>query len=340
MAAPTRLRLAHVIFLLSGGCGLGYQMVWTRWFGLGLGQEMPALLAVVAAFFGGCALGAGAMDGVIRRSRQPVHWYAGLEVLLGLWAFASVHLIPAAYEFALEGMGLDSSRWRQAAIAFGVPFFLLLPATAALGAALPAMERFARSLSADGRVVGSLYAANTFGAVLGTLGGAFILVPWLGLTRTLQGFAVLNLAGAAAILAVATRCEPPSEKPRPVLAPLSARALGAVLFATGLLGIGLEVLGVRMLRLVLDDTVFTFACVLAVYLLGTATGAALAKRCLARVPLDRRLARLLAGTGVTCALSGWALVAAPDTYTGLRAGLGASPGARALADVLVSALVF
>ena len=162
----------------------------------------------------------------------------------------------------------------------------------------------------------------------------------MGFTRTLQGFAVLNLAGAAAILALATRCEPPSEKPRPVLAPLSARALGALLFATGLLGIGLEVLGVRMLRLVLDDTVFTFACVLAVYLLGTATGAALAKRCLARVPLDRRLARLLAGTGVTCALSGWALVAAPGMYPGLRAGLGASPGARALADVLVSASVF
>ncbi len=43
---------------------------------------------------------------------------------------------------------------------------------------------------------------------------------------------------------------------------------------TGLLGIGYEVLVVRVLSQVTEDTVYTFALLLAVYLVGSAAGAA------------------------------------------------------------------
>ena len=39
-------------------CRPGYEIVWTRLFAVGLGHEIPAVLAVVAAFFSGLALGA------------------------------------------------------------------------------------------------------------------------------------------------------------------------------------------------------------------------------------------------------------------------------------------
>ena len=47
-----------------------------------------------------------------------------------------------------------------------------------------------------------------------------------------------------------------------------------MLAATGLLGIGYEVLVVRVLSQVAENTVYTFAILLAVYLVGTALGAA------------------------------------------------------------------
>jgi spermidine synthase len=47
-----------------------------------------------------------------------------------------------------------------------------------------------------------------------------------------------------------------------------------LLAATGLLGIGYEVLVVRVLSQVNENTVYTFAMLLAMYLLGTALGAA------------------------------------------------------------------
>src|SRR5207237_8226286 len=95
-----RSRLAipflHALFFLSGGAGLGYQMVWSRMFAAGLGHEMPSVLAVVGAFLGGMALGSWALDGVLARSRRPGCWYGGLESLIGLWVLDYTPFISIA----------------------------------------------------------------------------------------------------------------------------------------------------------------------------------------------------------------------------------------------------
>ncbi len=81
-------------------------------------------------------------------------------------------------------------------MAFFGTFLLLLPATAAMGATLPAMERIvarARGQAAGDRSIAALYAGNTFGAVLGVLAAAFWLVARLGLARTAGICIALNL---------------------------------------------------------------------------------------------------------------------------------------------------
>ena len=70
---------------------------------------------------------------------------------------------------------------------------MLLPATAAMGATLPAMERVMARLRRDGTSIAALYAGNIFGAVLGVLIAAFWLVPAFGLARTAGVCATLNL---------------------------------------------------------------------------------------------------------------------------------------------------
>ena len=62
---------------------------------------------------------------------------------------------------------------------------------------------------------------------------------------------------------------PPAARRRGARARRAAR-----LALTGLLGIGYEVLVVRVLSQVTEDTVYTFAMLLAVYLVGSAAGAA------------------------------------------------------------------
>lgn len=57
-----------------------------------------------------------------------------------------------------------------------------------------------------------------------------------------------------------------------------------MLAATGLLGVGYEVVVVRVLSQVTADTVYTFALLLAVYLVGSALGAAAYQRWRPRAP--------------------------------------------------------
>ncbi len=151
----------YFIFFLSGVAGLGYEIVWIRMFAVGLGHEFPSVLAVVAAFFGGFALGAWGLDGRVSRSRVPGRWYAALEIVIGTWGFASVALIPWANGQVALLTGPVPGPVRQWAIAFLVPLVVLLPATTAMGATLPAMDRFFSRLRADGHSIGGLYGANT-----------------------------------------------------------------------------------------------------------------------------------------------------------------------------------
>lgn len=278
--ARWRLTMLYGIFFLSGVAGLGYQMVWSRVFALGLGHEIPSVLAVVSAFFGGLALGAWALDGVVSRSRVPGYWYIGLEVVIGVWGFLSVVLIPWCNELAYQLIGVEPGAVWHWLVAFAVPLVALLPATTAMGATLPAMERFVAPLTPHGRCVGGLYAVNTLGAVGGTLASAFVLMPRLGFSGTVWVLAAVNLACALAVLVVGGQtatarvdCEEATVSTDGEAAPLSR--IGWTVFFTGVLGIGYEALGVRVMSQVLENTIYSFAAVLSVYLLGTAGGAAL-----------------------------------------------------------------
>lgn len=261
------------LMVASGFAGLGYQIVWTQQATIWLGHESAAVLAVVAAFFGGLATGALGLGPRIDRSRNPARWYAACEVLIGLWSVVLALLMAPAGEWLLELTGAQPSTAWQWSVAFFGTFMLLLPATAAMGATLPAMERVTAQLRRQGSSIAALYAGNTFGAVVGVLTAAFWLVPEFGLLRTAAVCGVLNLLCAAAALKLFA--EHAAIEPTP-----AERDAGAlrVLAVTGLLGIGYEVLVVRVLSQVAENTIYTFAMLLAVYLVGTALGAAAYQR--------------------------------------------------------------
>lgn len=291
----------HLLMVISGFAGLGYEMVWARAISVALGHEVVAVLAVVAAFFAGLAIGAYALDGHIRRSNTPGRWYAALEIVIGLWALVLIGLIPV-FNTAMSGLiGIEPSPLRHWSVVFVGTLLLFLPATVAMGGTLPAMERLLSGIRQTGRGVAGLYAANTFGAVLGTMLTTLVIVPLIGSTLTLAVLAAANFFCAAAILYTSGRNTveaPPAALER---LPTTTR-LAVTLFATGLLGIGYEVAVIRMLSQVLENTVYTFATLLSVYLLGTALGAALYARFAPRHHYERLLAWLLQALALACLL--------------------------------------
>ena len=121
------------------------------------------------------------------------------------------------------------------------------------------------------------------------LATAFWLVPGLGLVRTVAVCAAVNLACAAGALALARGAGPLQPSPAAPVAPaVDSTGLLWRLAATGLPGIGYEVLVVRALSQVAENTVYTFAILPAVYLVGSALGAAAWQRWASPRPASAR----------------------------------------------------
>jgi len=335
---------AALLMVASGFAGLGYQIVWTQQSALWLGHESAAVLAVVTAFFGGLGTGALLLGSRIEKSLRPARWYATCELVIAGWSLLLAFVMPAVSGWLLTLTGVAPAPAWQWSVAFFGTFLLLLPATAAMGATLPAMQRILSGLHDRGQSVALLYAANTFGAVLGVLAIAFWLIPTLGLMRSALGCLALNLLCAATCLARFPKtvdAVPSPTKPKREVARLPARRLLLQLAATGLLGIGYEVLVVRVISQVSENTVYTFALLLAIYLVGSAAGAAGYQRWLATRPKPSELSDVLLGAlSAACLLGSASLWGAERSKALALSAFGSSVSAAILAEGVPALLAF
>jgi spermidine synthase len=186
-------------FVLSGFAALLYQTAWLREFSLVFGTSELAVATVLAAYMGGLALGAAVAGRVVARLRRPVLVYGVLEAGIAGSALAVPALLEIAaslhaWAFGGQPSPPDAARIGQPAFYLGVAFVVLAVPTALMGATLPLLTRHAvRSDRELGPKVARLYAANTAGAVAGTVGAAFLLLPAWGLRGTVWTGVAVNL---------------------------------------------------------------------------------------------------------------------------------------------------
>lgn len=346
-------RLLLLAFFLSGAAALGYELLWTRLLGLSLGSETLGVLATLAGYFGGMAVGAAALHRRVRDSPDPARLFAALELVAAAYAVASPLLLHALAT-ALPSLLGDA----PLAVRVGLALLVLLPGTACLGATLPALAEARRRVHAgdlDGRGLGRLYAANTAGATLGVLLAVWLVMPALGLAAGALVPAALGVGAAAlarrwargrssasvssdlsqAPVIDAARDPDPDLLAEPWL--LYVLALGG-----GVAGIGLEVVGVQVLAQNLENTVYTFANILAVVLVGQALGAAAYQRWARRIVAGRPATATLVFLFVLAVLvvpAAFALAASPELLAALTPEHPTLARA-ALAELAVAALAF
>jgi spermidine synthase len=320
--------------VLSGSAALLYQLLWARQLSVVFGNAVEAVATVVATFMAGLGLGAAVAAQIVDRAppRTLRRAYAGLEIgiaALGLLVpWASGRLLPwlqplyrpddpDALTFVLV-RGLASA-------------LLLLPPTLLMGATLPALTPLlAQAPQTVSRDSGRLYALNTAGALCGSLGGALVLIPALGLRGTTLVAVALNVGAAALVLVASAEGPPqPEEASVPSLGPArdekrrkrkaSSASLEpapervgplvplAATFLAGLAALANEVGWTRALVLLIGPTSFAFAFVVSAVIAGVALGSALAARLAQRA---RRPVRVLFGLLACSALASLAVAAA------------------------------
>lgn len=156
-------------------------------------------------------------------------------------------------------------------------FALLGVAPIFMGGTLPAVVRSLRLAAGQiGTGGGRMYAANTFGAILGTLASSFLLIPWLGIRGT--SFSAALICVAAASLAFWFDRRPSPSEPNEASARPNSLVRGAVLAVifyavAGAIALGYEVLWSQVVVSLMSTRAFAFSVMLATYLTGLARGA-------------------------------------------------------------------
>ena len=279
------------LFLASGFCGLLYQVVWLRLAFAAFGVITPVLSIVLSVFMLGLSLGSWAggrwIDALTLRSGRSAAWYyAGAELLIGIGGLLVPSIFSAGQAALLPAGAMDSTRYLfLSALVLGIS---IVPWCILMGFTYPFMMAFIREVDEGNRTGFSyLYLANVIGAMLGTLATAAVLIEILGLHRTSWVAVALNF-GVAAVSAKLADTSPgprPAAMAKPPAAGDSTERLpliASILFATGFISMAMEVVWTRAFTPVLRTTIYSFASLLAVYLLATWCGSLLYRRHLAR----------------------------------------------------------
>ena len=280
-------RLILAIFVLSGAAGLMYEVVWSRQLVLVFGNTTQAVSTILTGFFGGMAIGSFVGGRIADRVRSPLRLYGAIELVLVAVVLATpttFHLLHEVYRGAYGS--LEGHAELLALVRFALAVLALAPATVLMGATLPTLTR---QLTGDAHLssaFGRLYAANTIGAIFGTLAAGLILIELLGLTGTLVvGAGCSAVAGLVALfLSRDTKTAPvahvhdATEAAPVVTAATAATArptLALVLaFVSGLTSLGYQVLWTRLLSSGTGNSTYVFTLILATFLIGIAAGAA------------------------------------------------------------------
>jgi len=201
-----QLKMFILAVTLSGGISMIYEIAWFRLFALVLGSSTYSFALMLAAFITGISLGSLIASRWSPGSRRGVysflvfcHFAVGISVSASLLIYERLPFL--FFIIRSSSQLLKSSFHSLELVKYAFVFSIMLIPTTLLGMVLP-LTMFLTSKKAEsvGCSLGRTFAANTIGAMIGSLLAGFLLLPLLGLKLTFVLGAVLNVALASALL--------------------------------------------------------------------------------------------------------------------------------------------
>jgi len=257
---------------------------------LTFGGTVLAASAVLCAFMGGLALGSWASGRWADRVRSPALLVTGVLVVLAGAALALIPFLSWLREFYLVAHRLaGSTLYALTGIRFILSVLVLVGPAALIAAVFPVVTKL--TVAARGRVgqgVALAYGIDTLGGVAGAAVGGFLLLPRLGVVRTIAVAVCLNLiaAGLAAALhlwglrddQVSEESEAGSRRVTSPGVPLSPKAARLLMFGfavSGAAALSYEVLLMKALMNILGMHAHAFTTMLSCFLFGLGAGSLL-----------------------------------------------------------------
>ncbi len=279
----------HLIIFFAGFSFLIYEVSWNRMLSLLLGATVSASTLVLMAFMAGFGTGAYYWGKFATSFRKTGHLLAflllGVGVLSLLNYFIIISFLPGLYE-AFSKMELLFSF--SDGLVFSLALMLLFFPAFLMGGIIPVVSKIIiqtnNHFSSD---LGRIYAIETLGSTLGGLAAGFILLGSIGQRYTVFLAVSINILLAALILMnkkFAVFSHPNKKEEQSVAENLEIplinhkKAALAATFMSGLFILGLQVVWIRVFKIYLTNTSYTFALITSLVIFGLFVGSWIYKK--------------------------------------------------------------
>ena len=189
---------------------LGAEVIWTRLLSLLFGATVYTFSLILAVFLLGLGIGSSlgsAIAGAASRGRASRSAGARCCICVALaWA---AYMLTQSLPYWPINPSISSDPWFNFQLDLVRCLWAMLPGAILWGASFPlALASVATGGKDPARLVGGVYAANTLGAIVGSVTASLLLVVWLGSQRAQQVLIIISAVSGAADARVRRRREP------------------------------------------------------------------------------------------------------------------------------------
>lgn len=272
------------LYALTGFSGVLAEQGFEKYIALLVGATVYSSATVIFAYFLGFGLGAWVLAAFARRGwiSRPLLTYGILELLVGVTCVTFTYGFHPLSAHLAPFQSSNDSMLQRLAVRFAFGAILILPSAALMGASFPLIAQALEDGEEprESRLIVA-YGANLLGAFAAAVGGAYAILPAIGVRGAMW------LCGGIGAVVFATTVLLPEPESRAaagvkVEVPLECIDDQALLLVTALLSglvfFTLEVLWTHLIATLLGASVYAFASMLALVLLGLFFGALRARR--------------------------------------------------------------
>ena len=281
----TITQLLGFIFFLSGFSSLIYQVVWQRLLTVHYGVGSISITLIISIYMFGLGLGALFGGYFAEKIKKRIKLYFFIELLLGFFGLISPYFLDLLGKYTAGANYL---------VTLACLFIFLSFPTLLMGMTLPLLTKIFNSILHDFIAsVSFLYFINTLGAAFGAVFSSYIAISFFGLDGAIYIAVVINFILAALILYTGRKNDLNQEAYQAVKQESAAQntfisTAYLLVFTTGFLAIGYEIVWFRIISVLIKDSPYGFSSMLFVYLVGIALGSYAMNRFLLRSSIDKK----------------------------------------------------
>src|ERR1700722_17354857 len=202
----TLARWFVIAAFLTGAASFMYELGWIRMLSLVLSSSTHSFELMLSAFIFGLAFGGLYVRRRIGKIPDPLAYVAYVMIAMGVLAALTLPAYNLTFDF-MAWFLRSSPHTRSGYVAFNaisqlIAALIMIPATFCAGMTLPLLTHELMSRGTGEQAIGTIYSANTLGAIAGVLLTIHVLMPLVGVKGVILGGAAVHLAlGVSRLLA-------------------------------------------------------------------------------------------------------------------------------------------